>query len=158
MRLTGEELDIGAVGYALDHAAHFFRLSAVDSARGGESCEPLAALPILADLEGRMPLDPEEAALRDAPEILPQSRAVFEPRDHGHVAEAPCFHDLEPVREEVIRHPEIQVTVLRRDARDVQCHNVFGTHERVVTISSPLDPAPPRSLSTGDRRKWSRIS
>ena len=91
----------------------------MDGARGCESCEPLAALPILVDFEGRMSFDPEEAALCDAPGILPQSRVVFEPRDHGHVAETPCLHDLEPVREEVVRHPEIQVTVLRRDARDV---------------------------------------
>ena len=119
MRLSGEELDVWAVGYTLDHAAHLLRLSAVDGARGGESCEPLAALPVLADLEGRMSLDPEEAALGDSSEILPETRAVFEPGDHGHIAEAPCLHDLDPVWQEVIRHPEIQVTVLRRDARDV---------------------------------------
>lgn len=80
---------------------------------------PLTALPICADFVGRVPLDPKEAALGDAPEILPETCAVFQPRDHSHIAEAPCLHDLETIREEIVRHPEIQVAVIRRNAGDV---------------------------------------
>lgn len=119
MRLASKELAVGSIGYALNHAAHLLRLSTVDGARGGESCEPLTALPICADFVGRVPLDPKEAALGDAPEILPETCAVFQPRDHSHIAEAPCLHDLETIGEEIVRHPEIQVAVIRRNAWDV---------------------------------------
>lgn len=119
MRLASKELAVGSIGYALNYAAHLLRLSTVDGARGGESCEPLTALPICADFVGRVPLDPKEAALGDAPEILLETCAVFQSRDHSHIAEAPCLHDLETIGEEIVRHPEIQVAVIRRNAGDV---------------------------------------
>ena len=80
MRLASKELAVGSIGYALNHAAHLLRLSTVDGARGGESCEPLTALPICADFVGRVPLDPKEAV-----SVMPRKYCPRPARSFSHV-------------------------------------------------------------------------